>query len=387
MGAQRSQSIYREFDVCIVGLKCWGFVSGASHPRFIGGIETDLVTLARTLAAAGKRVALIVYDEGQPEVTTINGITVFSSFSPDAGLPGLRFLFPRGSALIRAVRRVNATHFIQMGAGVESGWTALAVKSLGKRSRFIFFAGGDRDCLAVLPAIPQLRERLLYRLGLRLADHVVTQTTRQSDLLKQEFGIESSILRLPNSLQQEASTMPNEVDTGGAARKVLWVGRIDRNKRPHWLLELAETYPNYQFEVVGEANSEDNYSADFKAAALKADNIVLHGKIARRNLAGFYTTADLLCCTSEFEGFPATFLEAWSFGLPTISTVDPGDNITRFGAGATAQSLDELRDAIAPENLDLNIDRWSESARRLYSEEFSPETCLERFNQVLRKVA
>ena len=52
---------------------------------------------------------------------------------------------------------------------------------IGKQSRFVFFTGADRDCMADLPAIPQLRERVLYRLGLRLADRVVTQTTGQSD--------------------------------------------------------------------------------------------------------------------------------------------------------------------------------------------------------------
>jgi glycosyltransferase involved in cell wall biosynthesis len=181
--------------------------------------------------------------------------------------------------------------------------------------------------------------------------------------------------------------MPDSADAGGATRSILWVGRIDRNKRPHWLLELAKSYPDYQFDVVGEANSEDSYSVAFKAAANEAHNIVLHGKIARQNIARFYQTADLLCCTSEFEGFPATFLEAWSFGLPTISTVDPGDSITRFGAGAVAETLDEFRDAIAPENLANSIGRWSECAQHLYSAEFSPEACLERFNHVLRKVA
>ena len=159
------------------------------------------------------------------------------------------------------------------------------------------------------------------------------------------------------------------------------------HERPHWLLELAETYPDYTFDVVGEANTDNNYAADFRAAAERMPNVVVHGKVPRHRIAEFYRSADVLCCTSEFEGFPATFLEAWSFGLPTVSTVDPGGFISARNAGVAVTSLDDMRAAISPERLAESRRQWSERARELYLREFSPDACLERFNDVLRQVA
>lgn len=376
-----------DFDVCIVGLKCFGLMSRAQSPRYIGGIETDLVTLARALAAAGQRVALIVYDEGQPEVTTIDGVTVIRSFSHDAGLPGLRFLFPRATGLIRSIRQANATAVVQMGAGVETGWSALAVRLFGGGRRFLFLVGGDRDCLASLPGIRYLRERIVYRLGLRMADCVVTQTDKQAEMLEADFGLKSEILRLPNALAGEMADEHPATGGDNARARILWVGRIDRNKRPHWLLDLAAAYPDYQFDVVGEANVAGDYSASFAEKAGSVENMSVHGKVARHEIARFYKAADLLCCTSEFEGFPATFLEAWSFGLPVVSTVDPGGNIEKSDAGCIVSTVDDMRDAIGPRGLGAQGPAWSQNARELYEKEFSPDACLARFNDVLRKVA
>lgn len=375
------------FDVCIVGLKCWGFMSRAENPRYIGGIETDLVTLARALAGAGQKVALVVYDEGQPGSIDIDGVTVIRSFAHDAGLPGLRFLLPRATGLISAIRKARATTVVQMGAGVETGWSALAVKWFGGGKRFLFMVGGDRDCLASLPGIRHLRERIVYRLGLKKADCIVAQTEQQAAMLKQEFGLESEILRLPNALAGESAGngfMPGAERTGA---RILWVGRIDRNKRPDWLLDLARSYPDYHFDVVGEANVAGEYSARFADEARQLANMTVHGKVPRHEIAKFYQRASVMCCTSEFEGFPATFLEAWSFGLPVISTVDPGGHIASSAAGCIVSDVGEMCDAIRPERLASHCTEWSRNARHLYDTTFSPAACLARFNDVLKKVA
>src|SRR5690606_27779037 len=50
-----------------------------------------------------------------------------------------------------------------------------------------------------------------------------------------------------------------------------------------------------------------------------------------------------LLCTSEFEGFPNTFLEAWSRGVPVVSTLDPDGLIGANLLGFTASSIDGLR--------------------------------------------
>jgi len=380
-----------DYDVCIVGLKCWDLITGAESPKYLGGIESDLVTLARLLASEGLRVALIVYDEGQPAVVDVDGISVCRCFSESAGLPLLRFLIPRATGILRTISRVRSRYVLQMGAGVETGWSAIATKWLARGRKFLFLVGSDTDCMASLPRIDKLRERVVYRIGLKLADRVVAQTDAQAALLKSEFDISAAILRLPNTFRSEMSSSSEQnispPPRNESGFRILWVGRTDANKRPHWMLELASAYPEHRIDIVGAANIDDSYSRQFREDAARFDNVALHGKVPRGELARLYGSADVLCCTSEFEGFPTTFLEAWSYGLPTVSTVDPGQYLSRYKAGSTVASIEEFLAAVSPKSLMRSGDAWSENAEQLYDEHFSPQACLRRFTEVLGDVA
>jgi glycosyltransferase involved in cell wall biosynthesis len=80
--------------------------------------------------------------------------------------------------------------------------------------------------------------------------------------------------------------------------------------------------------------------------ARDVQNLDFFGPADRKQLCGLYRTATALCCTSHYEGFPNTFIEAWSLGLPVVSTVDPDGVIKRFGLGAHVAVLDEFRERL-----------------------------------------
>jgi glycosyltransferase involved in cell wall biosynthesis len=107
-------------------------------------------------------------------------------------------------------------------------------------------------------------------------------------------------------------------------------------KRLEMLLDTATALPNVTFDIVGAPEQDTTYSRALLATAGRLPNVILHGRVARDDMPRFYQAASVLCCTSTYEGFPNTFLEAWSHGVPVVSTVDPDGLIASRGLGATA---------------------------------------------------
>jgi len=61
----------------------------------------------------------------------------------------------------------------------------------------------------------------------------------------------------------------------------------------------------------------------------------------------FYRECHLLLCTSESEGFPNVFLEAWSCGKAVLTSVDPDQIVATFGLGRVTTDYAEMRTCLA----------------------------------------
>jgi glycosyltransferase involved in cell wall biosynthesis len=366
------------YDVCLINLKGLDYLTGSSVRRFIGGIERQLAVLAKLLAADGLRVACVVYDHDQGERIQSENVDVYAAFAPNAGWPGLRFLHPRSTALWSTMRRVDARVYVQMGGGDETGRVALGCRLLRRSADFVFFVASDGDCVPELPMIRHRRARVLYRHGLGRADRVIAQTSRQRELLEHHFKIRSVVARLPIVPGSEAAPLAR-----GRGR-VLWVGRFDPPKRVEMLIAAAERCPELRFDLAGNANAESDYQQALVGRAATLPNVYLHGRLGDAALWGLYRTASVLCCTSRIEGFPTTFLEAWSTGLPVVTTFDPDGVVAARGLGQVVTSLDELVAVLRTVAGSVRSrGAWSRNALRFFEERYSPQACLPRLREVI----
>jgi len=110
--------------------------------------------------------------------------------------------------------------------------------------------------------------------------------------------------------------------------------------------------------------------------ALQAND---RGKLSRADLNNLFETSGLLCCTSMLEGFPTTFLEAWSCGLPVVTTFDPDGIVARQGLGQVVTTADELVAQLrALPNTDA-YPRMSRAAKSYFLENYSVETISRQF--------
>jgi glycosyltransferase involved in cell wall biosynthesis len=302
---------------------------------------------------------MITWDEGQGNCV-VDGIKVYTLGRRNKGLPGLRFFHPRWTGLINAMKRADADIYHYHCGDLGLGQVALWTNQHGKK--VVHSIASDPDCMPDLPKLKPWRERALYRYGLRYADIVIVQTYHQQKMLQNGFGIDALVSPMPCSgfIGVERISPPNDPP------RILWVGRCSQEKRLEWLLDIAEALPQYAFDVAGASNARTDYAAALHQRAKSLPNVILHGWFTHHDLANLYCNACLLCCTSIYEGFPNTFLEAWSVGLPVISTFDPDQIIARKKLGQPAFSVEEICAGITAFVKDSR--RWQEasSAARTY---------------------
>ncbi len=370
--------------ICFVAHNAYGALARVDTGH-IGGIERQNSLMAQWFATRGYSTSMIAWDEGQPDGAEVNGVRVFKMCRRDAGIKGLRFLHPRWTSLCRAMRRADADIYYYNCGDLGLGQVVMWCRSHGRKS--VYSVASDPDCDVRLPVLKPARERVLYRYGLRHADSVVVQTQRQQQMLHEGFGIRATVVRMPcegfdaNAVVHSAPAPPEHA-------RVLWVGRISREKRFDWLLDVAERCPNVTFDVVGASNTDSDYASRLARRAAGVSNVAMHGRVSHSGIARYFERCHVLCCTSAYEGFPNTFLEAWSLGIPVVSTFDPDGVISRFNLGRTASSVDELADAVQ-ESISVPA-KWraaSESAREYYVKYHTLDSCMEQFVQVFRDIS
>lgn len=323
--------------ICFVAHSAYGAMTGGNS-GYIGGVERQTSLMARWFASRGYQVGMLTWDEGGPAEETIGGVRVLKMCRENAGIKGLRFLWPKWTSLIAAMKRADADIYYQNNAEYVTGQVALWCRTHGRK--FIYSVASETECKAKLPRMRPFPDGFLYGYGFKAADEVIVQTRKQQKLRQSDFGRDSIVIPMPCPGPSEEEYY-QFASKRKSSRRVLWIGRICKVKRPDRLLGLASACPDLEFDIVGPEEDTD-FGHEVCRRAKTIANVTLHGPATRDHIPEFYGKARILCCTSDVEGFPNTFLEAWSYGLPIVSTFDPDGIIVRNGLGTVSEDVPGL---------------------------------------------
>ena len=310
--------------VCFVAPHAWPVFSRDARLPVVGGAEVQQAILMRLLAAHGYPVSLVSLDYGQEEGTVLDGVTVHKAFAPRAGVPVVRFLHPRLTSIWRALRAADADVYYYRSAAMWLGVLTEFCRRHGRRS--VYAAASDKDFLPDQGGqIRYARDRWLFRRGMAAADRIVVQNEAQRLSCRAAYGREALVI--PSCYEP-----PPGARRGGG--KVLWVGTMHAGKRPEMVLELARRLPHRHFLMIGgPAGGVDNaYYAGVRSAAQALPNVEFTGFLPLAEVERRFDEARVLVLTSEYEGMPNVFLQAWARGVPTVSTVEAGAPASRVAA-------------------------------------------------------
>jgi glycosyltransferase involved in cell wall biosynthesis len=126
--------------------------------------------------------------------------------------------------------------------------------------------------------------------------------------------------------------------------KILWIGRMRKEKRPDLFLDLAKSLPEVKFRMIGGPSSvHPNFYYEIKEAADKINNLDFIGFVPHNQIGKYYNETTLLINTSPSEGFPNTFLEAWGNGVPVVSLgFDPDEIICTNNLGLHSKTYNQM---------------------------------------------
>lgn len=161
---------------------------------------------------------------------------------------------------------------------------------------------------------------------LRHADTVSGSTTALLELVDHRFSLGSKKALVPLGVDLPAG----EAAPGGeGGRMVLFVGRLERRKGIHTLLEaipiVLNSVADVRFEIVGRDCGAEDYQSwrqwwerHAEPSSRKAD-VKFHGELPQEELARKYQTCDVFVAPSLYESFGLVYLEAMARAKPVVA--------------------------------------------------------------------
>jgi glycosyltransferase involved in cell wall biosynthesis len=371
--------------ICFVGFANLAVLAPEHDRSGAAGEPLQQTLLATALARRGYPVSMVVIDHGQPDGASWHGVQTFKAYASGDGLPILRFVHPRWTGLWSALGRADADIYYSSCAGGLVGQVAMFCAR--RNRKFVFRAASDSDCLPDALIIKRWywRDSWLYRHGLQRADGVLVQSQHQQRLMQQNFGVRSSIAGLV--------VEPGRSDLEFGARDIdaLWVSNLRRVKRPDVLLDLAAKLPHIAFHMVGgPIAGAQEFFANVKSQALARSNVTFHGAVPYREMNPLYSRARVFVNTSDVEGFPNTYLQAWTSGTPVVAFFDPDGIIAREGLGVAVRTPEEMTAAV--NSLTKDESAWAAArarclayVQRHYGEDAVLKPYLQCFHELQKK--
>ena len=114
---------------------------------------------------------------------------------------------------------------------------------------------------------------------------------------------------------------------------IIFIGRLESQKRAWLFCEVARRMPELQFVVIGKVyrRSEENRSVLDPYIDGKVPNLSFAGHLDGQAKHDYLKRAKILLNTSIWEGIPVSFLEALAVGTLIVSNVNPDNLVERFG--------------------------------------------------------
>jgi len=324
----------RKIKICILSELAYSLLSGQG---IRGGAELQMAILAKELMRRSYDVSFVTFEKSGSFSEVIDDIKVYNPFNNHNS--GYTYLYPKNMfKLFKILKKIDADIYIQRATTPLTGFIGFFTK-LNKKI-FLYSSSSDNDVSINLSLrSPKDLKNLFFRYGVKHSNMVICQTNHQKNLLKQTIGKDGKVIKnffpLTKIIQEPKDS---------SQVRILWVGRMRKEKRPDLYLTLAKFFPDFRFLMIGGPSSvHPEYYNEIKEYAKNIENLKFIGFVPHDLMGKYYAESTLLVNTSSGEGFPNTFLEAWGNCIPVVSLgFDPDEIICKNNLGFHSKTFEQM---------------------------------------------
>ena len=155
----------------------------------------------------------------------------------------------------------------------------------------------------------------MFKYVLDKATKVVVLANVLKDLMKEHYNIDADVLYNPIEEQEKR-------DAGNIEKSIFFAAYLTMNKGYDTLLkafkEVVEKHPDWKLILAGSGETENAKRLINELGIEK--NVEQHLWLNKEQMSEFYKKVSIYCIASKQEGFPMSFLEAGSYGIPIVTT-------------------------------------------------------------------
>ena len=368
------------------------------HPDYrIGGSEIQAWFLARSLAGRGLDVHYVsgYYEAG--EQTTIRDGVHIHRFRLRKNIERIGFDILSLIPVYRLLKKIGADVYYQRCSHPYTGllaylakstdakfvWASASVQDFSKR-RFTSPLDRYKGNILKKPIVSlaaKFADRL-YTYGVRNANKILVQAAYQQDLLANAFGLDSVIIR-------NGHPVPAKLREKEDPPTILWLASLKRMKRAELFIRLARECADLDCRFVLAGRPSDvRYAADLRKQIQEQPNLNYAGSPEFERSNDLIERSNIFVNTSEHEGFPNTFIQAWLRRVPVVSLdVDPDNVLSRERIGFKSGTFDALCRDVRKLIEDKSLrETMGDKARSYANNNHSIESTTRNFMKVLESL-